>query len=57
MCNLSEVVEKRGIEKGIEKGIEGLVDTLKELDKSDDFIINKIMEKFALSKEKAKEYL
>ena len=61
MCNLSDVVEergiKKGIEKGIEKGIKGLVDVLRELDTPQEIIIDKIMEKFSLTEEQAKKYV
>ena len=61
MCNLSDGVEQRGIEKGLrlgrEQGIATLVETLKELNQTDDIILEKIMEKFSLSEEEAKTYL
>jgi len=65
MCNLSEYYEergmergmKKGIEKGIEKGIQSLVETLKELGQTNEFIVNKIMEKFALTETQARKFL
>ena len=53
MCNLSQGV----LEKGMEKGIISLVEILKELGMPDRFIIDKIMEKFSLPEEAAEEYL
>ena len=53
MCNLSTIVE----EKGIEKGIIGLVETLKELGQTNEFIVNKIMEKFGLTESQAKKFV
>ena len=53
MCNLSEVVEERGIEKGIR----GLVDILKEMGTSKEVIVDKIMEKFSLTEEQARKFV
>ena len=53
MCNLSEVVEERGIEKGIR----GLVDILKEMGTSKEVIVDKIMEKFSLAEEQARKFV
>ena len=53
MCNLSEVVEERGIEKGIR----GLVDILKEIGTSKEVIVDKIMEKFSLTEEQARKFV
>ena len=53
MCNLSEVVEERGIEKGIR----GLVDILKEMGTSKEVIVDKIMEKFLLTEEQARKFV
>ena len=53
MCNLSDLIE----EKGIEKGIQALVETLKELGLSKENVHCKIMEKFLLSEEAAQEYV
>ena len=52
MCNLSEVV----IEKGIEKGIEALILDNLEDGKSEEVIINKLERRFDLNKKDAKEY-
>ena len=65
MCNLSEVVEERGIKKGveqglaqgIEKGIRGLVDILREMGTPKEIIIDKIMEKFALTEAQAEKFV
>ncbi len=53
MCNLSEVVEERGVEKGIR----GLVDILKEMGISKEVIVDKIMEKFSLTEEQARKFV
>ena len=52
MCNLSEVV----IEKGIEKGIEALILDNLEDGKSEEVIINKLVRRFDLNKKGAKDY-
>lgn len=73
MCNLSEVVEERGIKKGMaqgieqgiergieqgkEQGIRGLVDILNEMGTSKDVIVDKIMEKFFLTEEQARKFV
>jgi hypothetical protein len=65
MCNLSEVVEERGIKKGMaqgieqgkEQGIRGLVDILNEMETSKDVIVDKIMEKFLLTEEQARKFV
>ncbi len=51
MCNVAQAIRN----EGIEKGIEALVQTLKELDQSNDMIIQKLMEKFNLSEGEAIE--
>ena len=44
-------------QRGIEKGIKQLVSTLHDLNISDEIILQKIQEKFQLSKEEAKKFL
>lgn len=53
MCEAMDRAENRGVEKGII----ALVETLKELGKTNEFIIDKIMEKFALTETQAKKYV
>ena len=53
MCNLSDVVEERGIERGIT----GLVEVLREMGTPSEVIIEKIMKKFSLTEEKAREFV
>lgn len=48
---------QQGIKQGIEKGIKQLVSTLHDLGISDEVILQKIQEKFQLSKEKAEKFL
>ena len=69
MCNLSDVVEERGIEqgmergikqgmeRGIERGITGLVEVLREMGIPREAIVEKIMKKFSLTEEKAREFV
>ena len=69
MCNLSDVVEERGIERGMERGMElglekgmergitGLVEVLREMGTPSELIIEKIMKKFSLTEKKAREFL
>ena len=69
MCNLSDVVEERGIEQGMERGIKqgmergikrgitGLVEVLREMGTPSEVIIEKIMKKFSLTEEKAREFV
>lgn len=61
MCNLSEGVERKGIEKGIEKerirGIGILIQNLKSLAISEEMIVEKLMSGYQLSAEAAKDFL
>lgn len=69
MCNLSDVVEERGIEQGMERGIKqgmergikrgitGLVEVLREMGIPREAIVEKIMKKFSLTEEKAREFV
>ena len=69
MCNLSDVVEERGIERGMERGMElglekgmergitGLVEVLREMGTPSEVIIEKIMKKFSLTEKKAREFV
>ena len=57
MCNLSDVVEERGIEQGMERGITGLVEVLREMGTPSEVIIEKIMKKFSLTEKKAREFV
>ena len=57
MCNLSELIEEKGMEKGIEKGIVSLVEAMEELGQSKENILQMIMKKFSLTEEKAKTYI
>ena len=65
MCNLSDVVVERGIELGIQQGIQqgmqrgikGLVDILSDMGTPKEVIVQKIMEKFSMTEEKAREFV
>ena len=61
MCNLSQGIEDRGIQKGIQKGIRkgeilGAVKTCRSLQMSEDEIVRKLRELFSLTEEEAKAY-
>ena len=47
----------QGIEQGIEQGIRGLVDILREMGTPREIIIDKIMEKFELTKAQAEKFV
>lgn len=51
-----ENIEK-GMEQGIKQGIMALVSALKDFGVEDDDIIQKIQEKFEISREEAKKYV
>ena len=61
MCNLSEVFiergAKEGLEKGLAQGIKALVNTLKELEQSNAYIIEKLVQEFGLSEDEARTYV
>ncbi len=61
MCNLSEGVERRGIEKGIAQGIsQGIsifIAEMKRMNQSSEYILSRLVEAFGLSEEEAKGYL
>ena len=58
MCNLSKGIEEKGIEKGIEMGrIYGAISAYKDLGFSEEMILEKLQEKFHLTKEAAKKCL
>ena len=54
--NLEKGIEQ-GIEQGIKKGIQGLVSALKDLNISEEVILQQLQEKFMLTKEEAEKYL
>lgn len=51
-----ENVEK-GREEGIQQGIFGMISALRDLNIPDSTILQKLQEKFLLTKEESKEYL
>ena len=61
MCNLIDqyidLGSEKGIEQGMTKGIEAIVEFCREDGKSRDTVTEKIMEKFSLPLDKAKEYV
>lgn len=56
MCNLSDYVDKVGMKKGLEHGIEALILDNQEERKTEDEIVEKLMKRFPLSRQEAKEY-
>ena len=48
---------KQGMERGIERGITGLVEVLREMGIPREAIVEKIMKKFSLTEEKAREFV
>ena len=48
---------KQGMEQGMEQGILGMVSALRDLDIPDNTILQKLQEKFLLTKEESQKYL
>ena len=48
---------KQGIQRGIQQGIQSMVETLRELSVPDELILQKVQEKFNLTKEDAESYM
>lgn len=57
MCKALEDIKQEGISRGIEMGINALVKTLKSMDVSNDFIVDRIVEEFGLSQNNAEKYV
>ncbi len=57
MCKAFEDMRLEGFEEGMEKGIRALIQTCKELGASRETIMEKCMEKFELTGEKAEAYV
>ena len=57
MCNLSQGIENRGIQKGMEKGIRGAIDICRKLNLPEKEILRQIMQQYELSEDTAREYL
>ena len=57
MCEALKGIQEDGIAIGMERGISGMVAALRECAISDTIILQKLQEKFALTKQKAEEYL
>lgn len=49
--------DQENVEKGREQGILGMISALRDLDIPDSTILQKLQEKFLLTKEEAQEYL
>ena len=54
MCNLSEGVERKGIEKG---RIYGTIEVYRDDKLPEDEILKRIRQKFSLTEDEAKEYM
>ena len=54
MCNLSEGVERKGIEKG---RIYGTIEVYRDDKLPEDKILKRIRQKFSLTEDEAKEYM
>lgn len=57
MCEVAERLVNKGIKQGIEHGILSTVSVLRKVGKTDEEIIELIMEEYKLEKEKVLEYL
>lgn len=62
MCNLSEGVERKGIEKGIQIGIEegkiyGLIEAYRDDQLPEEEIIARIQKKYSLAENEIRKYL
>ena len=57
MCNLSEAIEERGINKGISKVVSALVNTCKEFGMSKEMTRERVKTELSLSQKKAAEYV
>ncbi len=52
-----EVEREEAMEEGIELGIKTLIETLKDMDISNDIILQKLQQKYALTEKEAKDYI
>ena len=57
MCNLSDLIEERGIKKGIEQGAKALLEAYKEFGLSRKEALWRMEEKLSLSREAAEAYM
>ena len=58
MCNLSEGVEQRGIEKGLQQGkIYGLIEAYRDESVPEEEIVSRLQKKFGMTEEEVKNYL
>ena len=48
---------KQGIQRGIQRGIQNMVETLRELSVPEELILQKVQEKFNLTREDAENYM
>ena len=55
MCEVAEKLEQRGIQKGIQEGIRRTMEICLEFGISKEKVIDKVMEKYALSREDAEK--
>lgn len=58
MCNLSEGVEQRGIEKGLQQGkIYGLIEAYRDESVPEEEIVSRLQKKFGMTEEEIQKYL
>ena len=57
VCKAVEGIKAEGRLEGRLEGIQALIDTLRELNQSEEYIIDKIMDKFQLSIDEAEKYI
>ena len=48
---------EQGLKQGIQRGIQSMVETLRELSVPEELILQKVQEKFNLTKEDAESYM
>ena len=52
-CSMLDYAENKGIQKGVRKGTRALIESCRELDQSYDSTLQRIMDKFSLSRSEA----
>lgn len=57
MCEVAERLVNKGVKRGIQQGIQSSINMLRKIGKTDDEIVELVMEEYKLEKVKAMEYL
>ena len=57
MCSIAQRLIREGREEGIQQGIQVLVSVLRKVGKTEDEILDLIMEEYRIEREKALQYL